>query len=264
MQEAAKYLFEPIDHGSVADAVVEQIEMLIVAGVLKEGSKLPSEREMAELFDVSRPKLREALKRLEDQDLLQVRHGEGSVIAPLIGKALSPALMDLYARHPVAFFDYLEYRREQECFAARLAAERATPADKEILSRIMADMVAAHEADDSKAAQRADIDLHAAIVDASHNSTLIHMMGSIYDLTKRGVFYNRDYLRSVDSTGERLLKQHLAIGEAILQGDPEAAAQAARAHIDFVEESFRIGHEKSKREVIAKKRRFLSEPNRRS
>lgn len=260
MQEAARYLFEPIDHGSVADAVVEQIETLIVAGVLKEGSKLPSEREMAELFDVSRPKLREALKRLEDQNLLQVRHGEGSVIAPLIGKALSPALMDLYARHPVAFFDYLEYRREQESFAARLAAERATAADKDIISRLMADMVAAHEADDSQAAQKADIDLHSAIVDASHNSTLIHMMGSVYDLTKRGVFYNRDFLRSVDDTGEMLLRQHLAIGEAIVKGDPAAAEQAARTHIDFVEESFRVGQEKSKREAIAKKRRILSEP----
>ena len=258
MQEAAKFLFEPIDHGSVADAVVEQIETLIVAGVLKEGSRLPSEREMAELFDVSRPKLREALKRLEDQNLIVVRHGEGSVIAPLIGKALSPALVDLYARHPVAFFDYLEYRREQESFAARLAAERATKADKEILTRIMADMVAAHEAGDDKAAQRADIELHVAIADASHNSTLIHMMASVYDLTKRGVFYNRDYLRSVDDTGEMLLDQHLAIGKAIVESDPEAAAAAARAHLDFVEQSFRIGQEKDKREAIAKKRHSLS------
>ena len=258
MQEAAKFLFEPIDHGSVADAVVEQIETLIVAGVLKEGSKLPSEREMAELFDVSRPKLREALKRLEEQNLITVRHGEGSVIAPLIGKALSPALVDLYARHPVAFFDYLEYRREQEAFAARLAAERATRADKEILTGVMADMVAAHEADDSEAAQRADIGLHVAIADASHNSTLIHMMASVYDLTRRGVFYNRDYLRAVDGNGEMLLQQHLAIGKAIVAGDPEAAAAAARAHLDFVEQSFRIGQENSKREAIAKKRHILS------
>ncbi|TQV83800.1 FadR/GntR family transcriptional regulator [Denitrobaculum tricleocarpae] len=258
MREAAKFLFEPIDHGSVADAVVEQIETLIVAGVLKEGSKLPSEREMAELFDVSRPKLREALKRLEDQNLIEVRHGEGSVIAPLIGKALSPALVDLYARHPVAFFDYLEYRREQESFAARLAAERATKADKEILTRIMADMVAAHEADDSEAAQRADIGLHVAIADASHNSTLIHMMASVYDLTKRGVFYNRDFLRAVDDNGAMLLEQHLAIGKAIVGGDPEAAAAAARAHLDFVEQSFRVGQEKIKREAIAKKRHSLS------
>ncbi|MCP5087591.1 MAG: FadR family transcriptional regulator, partial [Rhodobacteraceae bacterium] len=60
--ESSKILFEPIDHDSVVDAVVSQIESMIVSGVLKEGRKLPSEREMAELMDVSRPKLREALK----------------------------------------------------------------------------------------------------------------------------------------------------------------------------------------------------------
>ena len=84
------------------------------------------------------------------------------------------------------------------------------------------------------------------------------MMASVYDLTRRGVFYNRDYLRAVDGNGEMLLQQHLAIGKAIVAGDPEAAAAAARAHLDFVEQSFRIGQENSKREAIAKKRHILS------
>ncbi len=259
VMEAVKHLFEPIEHDSVADAVVDQIEDLIVTGVLKEGSKLPSERDMVELLNVSRTKLREALKELEERKLLEVRHGEGSFIAPLIGKAMTPALMDIYSRHPVAFYDYLEYRREQEGFAARLAAERATQADKEAILRILAGMDMAHEENDAKAAQRADINLHSAIVDASHNTTLIHMMASVYDLTKRGVFYNRDYLRTLDGTGEKLLSQHHAIGDAVLNCNPKEAEKAAKVHIDFVERSFRIGQEQSKREKTSKKRLFLSE-----
>lgn len=257
--DASKHLFEPIAHDSVADAVVDQIEDLIVSGVLKEGRKLPSERELAELLDVSRPKLREALKALEERKLIVVRHGEGSFIAPLIGKAMSPALMDIYSRHPIAFYDYLEYRREQEGFAARLAAERATQADKDVIAALLSDMDSAHKAGDSKAAQRADIGLHSAIVDASHNTTLIHMMASIYDLTKRGVFYNRDFLRTLDGTGEKLLAQHHQIGSAVLNGTPEEAEAVARAHIDFVESSFRVGQDSEKRETIARKRLLLSQ-----
>ncbi len=252
-------VFEPIDHESVADEVVDQIEQLIISGVLKEGQKLPSEREMAEVLHVSRPKLREALKRLEEGGLLEIRHGGGSFVAPLIGKALSPALMDLYARHPVAFFDYLEYRMELESFAAHLAAQRATDADKEILQRIMSTLVEAQANGDIEVSKKADIDFHSAIVDASHNATLAHMMSSIYDLTMRGVFYNRNFLRTIDGTGRKLLQQHLDIGEAIIQGKPEEAANAAIAHMKFVETSFRLGEEVSKREKFASKRLLIKQ-----
>lgn len=115
-------LFDPVEQDSVADSVVRQIEDMLVAGILKQGTRLPSERELSEVMDVSRPKLREALKRLEDNGLIEVRHGEGSFVAELTGQAMSPALLNLYARHSGAFFDYLEYRRTQEGFAARLAA----------------------------------------------------------------------------------------------------------------------------------------------
>ena len=249
--------FEPIGHESVSDAVVDQIESMIVTGVLKEGAKLPSEREMAETLKVSRPKLREALKQLEAEELVIVKHGEGSFIAPLTGMAMTPAFLNLYARHPVAFYDYLEYRREQEGFAARLAAERATASDRDILSGILEEMDRSWETGDFKAAQVADINFHSAIVDASNNSTLIHMMASIYDLTKRGVFYNRAYLRTIDGTGEKLLAQHHAIAGAIFEGDPEKAAAAAQNHIDFVEISFRTGHEREARERLAQKRKLL-------
>ncbi|MDC0738898.1 FadR/GntR family transcriptional regulator [Cognatishimia sp. SS12] len=250
--------FEQIGHESIADAVVDQIESMIVDGILKEGRKLPSERELAEAMGVSRPKLREALQTLESRGLVNVRHGEGTFVATLTGRAMSPALLALYARHGSAFFDYLEYRREQEGFAARLAAERATQSDKARLTEIIADMQTAWENDDIDASQEADIRLHTAIVDASQNTTLIHMMASIYDLTRQGVFYNREFLRTMDGTGRALLAQHKAIAEAIIKGDGTAAETAAKTHMDFVERSFRKGQEQALREARAAKRRKLS------
>ncbi len=250
--------FDPVGHESIADAVVDQIESMIVDGILKEGRKLPSERELAEAMGVSRPKLREALQTLESRGLVTVRHGEGSFIASLTGRAMSPALLALYARHGRAFYDYLEYRREQEGFAARIAAQRATSSDKERLTEIITEMQSAWENDDLDASQEADLRLHVAVVDASQNTTLIHMMASVYDLTRQGVFYNRKFLRTMDGTGERLLQQHKDIVDAILDGDAERAEQAARVHMDFVEESFRIGEDQKAREERAAKRRKLS------
>jgi GntR family transcriptional repressor for pyruvate dehydrogenase complex len=231
---------------------------MIVDGILKEGRKLPSERELAEALGVSRPKLREALQMLEERGLVNVRHGEGTFIAPLTGRAMSPALLALYTRHGSAFYDYLEYRREQEAFASRLAALRATESDKARLRDIIAEMQKAWEQDDLDASQEADFRLHAAVVDASQNTTLIHMMASIYDLTRQGVFYNRNFLRTMDGSGRELLAQHEEIAEAIIAGDPDRAEAAARAHMDFVEASFRTGQERLEREARAAKRRQLS------
>lgn len=253
-----KAIFEPVGHESLADAVVAQIEDLIASGILKQGRKLPSERDLAEMLRVSRPKLREALAVLEERGLVTTQHGEGTFVAALTGQAMLPALLALYERHEPAFFDHLEYRREQEGFAARLAAHRATKADKERIAEILDENVRAWEANDAQASREADFALHAAIVDASQNATLIHMMASIYELTKRGVFYNRSFLKSIDGSGKQLLDQHLALGQAVIDGDEKRAEQAALEHIDFVERSFRTGIEQQRREVMAEKRRLLS------
>lgn len=247
-------LFDPIDHLSVADAVIHQIEDMLVAGVLKQGERLPSERDLSDALDVSRPKIREALRCLEDRGLVEVRHGEGSYIARLTGAAMSPALMSLYSRHSDAFFDYLEYRRAQEAFAAELAAQRATPSDRQRIVETIEQLRDARIRGDDMASREADIRFHSVIVDASHNATLIHMMGSIYELTQQGLFYNRQYLHTIDGTGRLLLEQHEAIGTAILDGRAGDARAAATAHLDFVEASFRKGHDDSRRESIARKR----------
>jgi len=251
-------LFEPIGHESLAEAVVAQIEDLIASGILKQGRKLPSERDLAEMLHVSRPKLREALHVLEERGLVITRHGEGTYVAALTGQAMLPALLALYGRHEPAFFDYLEYRREQEGFAARLAARRATKADKKRIAEILVETERAWKEQDIEASREADFALHSAIVDASQNATLIHMMASIYELTRQGVFYNRDFLKTIDGTGRKLLEQHLELGQSVMDGDEERAERAAFDHIDFVEQSYKLGVEQQRREAMAEKRRLLS------
>lgn len=244
-------VFQPIEHESVAESIIEQIEVLLLSGVLKGGARLPPERELAERLGVSRPKLREALKTLEERGLIVVRHGDGTFVAQLIGAAMSPALIALYARHTGAFLDYLEFRSAQEELAASLAAERATDADRDILCNIMRNFELAHETDDLELAQTTDIAFHSAIVDATHNSLLIHTMSSIYALTRQNMFYNRGFLRTLDGAGNKLLAQHKTILAEILNGDSSAAAAAAAAHIDFVRQSYLVHQSREQRQKIA-------------
>lgn len=257
--DADKFIFEKIEIDTVSDAVVNQIEQLIISGVLKSGEKLPSERELAELMNVSRPKIRDAIKVLEERGLLMVKHGGGTFIGELTGTALSPAMLDLFSRHASAFYDYLEFRREVEGFAAYLAARRATESDLTVIRKILKQMEKAHEAGDSLREAEIDATFHAAIVDTAHNTVLVHMMSSIYALMQRGVFYNREFIYNHNNGRARLLEQHRAIAEAVLAKDPDRACKAAEAHMDFVRSSFRLASAADSRQRIASKRLRLFE-----
>jgi GntR family transcriptional repressor for pyruvate dehydrogenase complex len=256
---AREALFETVDVDGVAEAVIAQVEKLIVAAVLRSGQKLPAERELAERLGVSRQKLREALAVLEARGLIVARQGDGTYVAALTGAALAPAMVDLFARHPQAFGDYLEFRRETEGFAAHLAARRATESDHAVLRGLVARMEAAHADPDPSEEARLDVAFHAAVVDAAHNAMLAHVMASIYELMARGVFYNRGFLHDFRDGRERLLEQHRAIARAILARDPAGAAEAAEAHNDHVRASFAAAAAVDGRERIARKRLVLFE-----
>lgn len=250
-------IFDKIDHDSVADAVTTQIEDLIIAGVLKSRQKLPSERELAQQTGVSRPKIRVAIQTLEDRGLLTVKHGEGTFIASLTGTALSPAMIDLFARRPEAFGDYLEFRMEVEAFAAFTAAQRATAEDNAIIEQILDEMADDTVDLDGAHELKLDVQFHGAIVDATHNAMLVHTMASIYELLARGVFLGRNMEYLDTARRAILLEQHQAIGTAILRRDAQAAAAAAEDHIQFVERSYREANSLERRTGMAQKRRRL-------
>ncbi|WP_018996447.1 FadR/GntR family transcriptional regulator [Hirschia maritima] len=253
-QKASLELFDRIDHGSLADAVVQQIEMLILGGVLKQGSKLPSERDLSEQFDVSRPKVREALQVLDERGLVRIQAGDGAYISQLTGAAMSPALVSLYMRHPSAVQDHLEYRKELEGFAARLAAQRATASDKETILSILEKLAESHAIGDSENGAKWDARFHTAIVNASHNRSLIHMMNSLYELNRTNVFFNRNESLDLEKVSDELLEQHRAIAKAVVEGDSQRAQAAAHAHLEFVIESTLDVLAAKEREIMSNKR----------
>ncbi len=228
-------IFSRIEHSRTADEVAQQIESLILEGVLRVGDRLPGERELSRQFDVSRPILRDALKALEARGLLVTRHGGGTHVADVIGQVFTKPVLDLFATHRKAAGDYLEYRREIEGVAADYAARRATADDLALLDRIVERMRAAHRADDFEEEAAIDVEFHHAVGECAHNIILLHTLRSCYRLLSDGVFQNRLLVFGVSGAREELLAQHLAIHEAVRRGDPLAARKAAMDHITYVE-----------------------------
>ncbi|MEW9807708.1 FCD domain-containing protein [Mesorhizobium sp. ZMM04-5] len=230
-------VFSRIEHSRTADEVVQQIEALILEGVLRGGDRLPGERELARQFDVSRPILRDALKALDTRGLLTARHGGGTYVADVIGQVFARPVAELFSTHRKAAADYLEYRREIEGVAAEFAARRATPDDLALLERIVQRMREAHSGGDAAAEAAIDVEFHQAIGECAHNIMLLHTLRSCYRLLSDGVLQNRALVYNLPDARAALLDQHLAIYNAVRAGDPAAARRAAMDHITYVEQA---------------------------
>jgi len=247
-------LFDRVESKSLSVAVVAQIEDLILSGVLSEGDMLPGERDLAEQFGVSRPKVREALSQMAENELLRIVANDGVYVAQLGGEVMSPALIALFNRSASAIRDNLEYRREKEGFASRLAAQRATDQDRTELMRIVRAIEAADADNDNTLASELDLELHHSIAFAAHNRTLTHMMTALYSLNRSSIFFNRNELLNIGKAAETLQQQHEDIVESICQGKPSRAEKAAHVHIDYVSSLIDTAFEKQSREALSIKR----------
>lgn len=238
----------------LSNSVVRQIEQLILRGILRPGERLPSERDLAEKMDVSRPSLREAIADLADRGLLVSRAGSGVFVAEVLGSAFSPALAQLFSTHDEAVFDYISFRRDMEGLAAERAAIYGSETDLKLIDTIFRKMEVAHQKRDPSDEAQLDAEFHMAIIEASHNVIMLHMLRSMFELLRQGVFYNRQMMFRNRMTRDQLLDQHRAINAAIQARDPAAAREAVGAHMAYVEQAFHDQMRAEKHESIARQR----------
>jgi GntR family transcriptional repressor for pyruvate dehydrogenase complex len=246
--------FQKIQPEKLSIAVVKQIEMLILRGILRPGERLPAERELAERLGVSRPSLREAISNLQDQGLLSAKAGSGIYVAEVLGSAFSPALVRLFGSHDEAVFDYLSFRKDLEGLAAERAARLGSDSDLKVVQAIFDKMQAAHERNASEDEAQLDAQFHMAIIEASHNVVMLHMMRSMYELLQQGVFYNRQIMFQQQTTRGAILDQHRAINTALQARDAEGARDAIHKHLSFVQRCMEDHLKAQRNEAIAQQR----------
>jgi len=253
--------FQTVQQEKLSQSVVRQIEELILRGILRPGERLPSERELSEKMGVSRPSLREALSDLQDRGLLTSKAGAGVFVADVLGSAFAPALVTLFATHDSAVFDYISFRRDMEGLAAERAARLGTDTDLKVIDAIFKKMEVAQQKRNPAEEAALDADFHLAIIEASHNIIMLHMMRSMYELLREGVFYNRSVMFKQRMTRNHLLDQHRAINDALQERDPERAKAAIASHLDYVEQAL-ADHQKAEKNEAFAQRRYEHEAKR--
>ncbi len=246
--------FRKVESERLSAAVVRQIELLILRGILRPGDRLPGERELAERLGVSRPSLRDALADLQARGLLTARAGAGVYVAEVLGSVFSDALVQLFATHEEAVVDYVAFRRDLEGIAAERAAREGSDTDLAVVDTVFRKMEAAHTKRDPSDEARLDAEFHLAIIEAAHNVVMLQLMRAMFDLLRAGVFYNRQAMFRQRTTRAMLLEQHRAINAAVQARDPARARAAVEAHLDYVAAALEAQKRGAAREEIARQR----------
>lgn len=221
----------------LADTVAGEIEKRILEGSLKPGDILPSERDFAIELGVSRPSLREAIQKLVSKGLLTTRHGCGTSVTDRLDAHFVDPWNEMLKGHPTLHRDLLEFRQMLEGEAAYLAAQRGQDADIKRLDAVYESLEAAFDSHDLQACVNRDVDFHQAIAEAAHNVFIGHQAASLMRVIHGHVSTNLEHLQVQPQQWDLLKAQHRAIWLAIREHKPEAAARAARHHIEFVRQS---------------------------
>lgn len=232
--------FRAIPQRRVFEDVVFQIEQAILDGRLALGDRLPSERELAATFQVSRPSVREALRVLEGFGLIRAKRGTGADSGLIVSATDSgfANLLRLYVsllRIPLD--DLLEIRLVIETWTADAAAKRATHEGIEELTGVIDNMKGALEPEDFL---QHDTEFHLTIARISGNAVAPLVMAALREAIAKRML---DAFHSVeDWPRERamLIEDHSGIVEKIKSGNGDEAAKVIAKHItDFYDRAFR-------------------------
>ena len=232
-----------------ATATVAEALTQLVLGELTPGSSLPSEGELAARFEVSRLTVREAVKMLAGRGLLDVGRGRRAVVKEPTGAAFSDFLSTVIHNDPKGLFDLIELRMSLEVQSATLAARRATRAGIAALESAvqgMRDAAADGKAgiDPEASEQRFhehDVGFHEAVALSSGNRLISYLFEAMAAPLMRSFSLSRRGHDLRGHTVDDTIAAHVAILEAIRDGNPKAAGLAMRAHLEDTERDIRSG-----------------------
>ncbi len=221
--------FEKLQRYRIHEEIVHQIEEMILQQAFLPGDKLPSEREMAISFGVSRSVIRQALAILKEKELIEVRLGDGTYAKFQAPVSVIAPLAKLLTEERKEIVDPIEVRSLLEPQIARLAAQRASNQDVEELDQFIESQKNLIIAENFMPMEL-DTAFHLRIAQSTGNLILVHVLESIFNLVEKS--------RILSLSNERSLKLSLEWHENIVKGirkkDGEMAYVAMQHHIDDI------------------------------
>jgi DNA-binding FadR family transcriptional regulator len=212
---------------TLTDQLYGQILEQIVSGQLQEGEKLPSEHQICAAFAVSRPVVRAALRRLQEDHLIESRRGVGSFVR----KRPPQGLIEYTSADSVAgLMRAMEARMTVEHATARMAAQRADATD---LARISEALDALEQSMGQRQPSRdPDFAFHLAVAEASHNEVYVAMLQAAQEVMQRAIEVAQMITRrGSQARVDRVLQEHRQVFEAIRARDAEAAGLSMAYHL---------------------------------
>jgi GntR family transcriptional repressor for pyruvate dehydrogenase complex len=245
----------------VSDQVAERLEKLILDGSLPAGGKLASERDLALDYGVSRPSVRDAIKKLEAQGLVTRKQGDGTFVTKKLNDPFAEPLFELLANSPDSHYDLLEFRFALEGVTSYYAALRGTPSEFDDIRHAFLSIEQLADSDDLDLVAAAVVKFYLAIADASHNVMLLHLLRGLKDLLIHNVKENLVVFQSHNEIRQQLNLHRTELMETIVNGEPEQARQANRRHLAYIEKSL-LALDQDNNKLQGSVRRLLSSPNR--
>ena len=225
------FKFETVKVSRISENIAEQIREAILDGELKIGDQLPSEKDFARHFGVSKSSLREAYRVLEAYGLLEIRQGMsgGAFIKEVDITTIKDSLVNYFFFQNPGLREYTEIRTFIEPQVVRICAEKITAEDIEYLENNILAME--QEPDGKNFISDLDIAFHKKLVDITGNKIISLVVETIQTALiniKRMVHTDEQFLKMVCS-------DHKKIVAALKEHDPEKASKAMLDHINEVE-----------------------------
>jgi GntR family transcriptional regulator, transcriptional repressor for pyruvate dehydrogenase complex len=221
----------PISMQTAGERIAERIVTAIALGEFVPEQRLPTERDLAVMLEVSRTTVREALQRLQAAGYVTTRRGRAGGTFVSTGTGLDADAMIRRTLEPAwaELTEILDFRSLIEQTIARTAAQRRDDQDVAVIRAAVHGYV---QAADREASRLADYAVHQAIAKATHNARLVALSASI----RREVSLGFDAEPYSPQVRDRAVHQHPALADAVVAGDADRAAALAAEHFSLTEE----------------------------
>jgi GntR family transcriptional repressor for pyruvate dehydrogenase complex len=225
--------FAPVRRETVMETVARRIEALVRSGELRSGSRLPPEPKLAEMLQVSRGSLREALKGLVFLGLVRARPGDGTYIQSTLSRVVSRHFQWMLLLQEIKYFELYELRQILEPAVAALAARRASRDDIEKMEGAIREMRQSFDAPDRYMA--AEMSFHEGFTQAAKNVATQTMLRMMYDALAEG---RRRVLPLISDINQNF-RRHERILRCIVKRDAKGARSAVLDDLLYAEKLLR-------------------------
>lgn len=230
---AAFEQFQPVVTKRASEAIYEQVKELIVSGALKPGDRLPSERNMLDMFQRSRPTIREALRMLERSGYIRTVPGSnGAIVQEPSNANVQQTMEDAMQLGQISLAEMSEYRKISEAATVAWAAQRNTPQELEALAQTVHQMSLC--IDDYEKFVDMDSQFHGLLAAAAKNQVSVAMNETLSKLNRSFV---KDKMATLSPSGRKKMCQkvqsmHETILAAVQAHDEAGARKAMAQHLE--------------------------------